>query len=98
MPVVSIRLDEDLYRLLRQRAYRSDLSYSQFLRPAIEQAVMPGTSRTVSGLDELLAIAIQTFALISVLAAEQSPDTCRRGLEEARKLLAERGLLGEADQ
>jgi hypothetical protein len=93
MPVVSIRLDEDLYRLLRDRAYRSDLTFSQFLRPAIEQAVMPGTSRAVSGLDEVLGILIQTFALVSIMAADQSPETCRKGLEEARKLLAERGLI-----
>ncbi len=94
MPVVSIRIDEELYSLLRHRAYVSDLSFSRFLRPAIEQAVTPGSKGAVTGQDEVLAICIQTFAWVSVLMAEQSPEICQKAQERARQLLVDRGLSG----
>ncbi|MCP3732141.1 CopG family transcriptional regulator [Sphingomonas sp. MG17] len=95
MPTVSVRMDEALYRQLKLCAYSADLSFSKFLRPAIERAVSPDGKATITVMDELLGIQIHTFALLSTLAREQSPDICGKGLEEARKLLAERGLLEE---
>ncbi|MCP3732584.1 CopG family transcriptional regulator [Sphingomonas sp. MG17] len=96
MPMVSVRMDDALYHQLRLCAYRADLSLSRFLRPAIERAVSADGKATITVMDELLGIQIQTFALLSALAREQSPDVCRKGFEEARKLLAERGLLEES--
>ena len=93
MPVVSIRMDETLYREVRERAYGADLSISKFLRPGIESLITPGSRHLITPNDEILGVCIQTFALLSTLAHEQSPEISRKGLARARTLLAERGLL-----
>ena len=95
MRVVSVRLDEELYRKLRRRAYAANLSLSRFLQPLLEDAAYPGGKYVYSGQDELLAIAMQTFAILSSVASERSPDAFQRGLAHARDMLDRRGLLGE---
>lgn len=93
MPVVSIRMDEELHRKLRMRAYGANLSLSKFLQPVLEEAATPGGKYPFSSNDEILGITIQVFALLSEFALHQSPDLCQKALARARVLLAERGLL-----
>lgn len=95
MRVMSIRLDDELHRKLRRRAYAANLSLSKFLHPLLEDAAFPGGKYVYSGQDELLGIALQTFAILSSVASETSPDAFQRGLAHARDMLSQRGLLGE---
>jgi len=97
MRVVSVRLDEELYRKLRRRAYAANLSLSRFLQPMLEDAAFPGGKYVYSGQDELLGVALQTFAILSSVASEQSPEAFQRGLAHARDMLDRRGLLGEEE-
>ncbi|MCP3731285.1 CopG family transcriptional regulator [Sphingomonas sp. MG17] len=98
MPVVSIRMDEELHRKLRLRAYGANLSLSKFLQPVLDEAATPGSKYPFSSNDEILAIAIQIFALLSEAALHLSPDLPHKAIGRARVLLAERGLLGENDR
>lgn len=93
MPFITIRLEDDLHRRLRQRAAGANLSISAFLRPLIEDAVYPGGRYIYTTQDELLGVALQTFALVTELAASQSSDVLPRATSSARTLLRDRGLL-----
>jgi hypothetical protein len=92
--IMSIRVEDDLHRRLRHRSAAADLSLSQFLRPLLEEAAWPGGRYVFTGQDELLGIAIQTFAIVAELASAQSPSLLERGSQEARRLMRDRGLLG----
>jgi hypothetical protein len=94
MRVVSIRLDDELYRQLRRRAWTADLSISGFLRPLIEDAALPGGHYVYTSNDEILGIAIQIFAVLTTMAGAQSPRLVEEGLATARAMLRDRGLLG----
>jgi hypothetical protein len=91
--ILSIRVDNDLHRRLRHRSAAAHLSLSQLLRPLLEEAAWPSGRYVFTGQDELLGIAIQTFAIIAELAGAQSPSLLERGSHEARRLMRERGLL-----
>jgi len=94
MPVITIRLDDDVHRRLKLRAAGANLSISAFVRPLIEDAAYPGGRYIYTSQDELLGIAIQTFALVAELTGAQAPRALDQGLAHARAMLRERGLLG----
>lgn len=93
MPVITIKLDDELHRRLRLRAAGANLSLSAFLRPLIEDAAYPGGRYVYTVQDELLGIALQSFAILAELANAQSPEVLARGTSKARDLLRDRGLL-----
>lgn len=93
MNVISIKVEERLLRRLKLRAAAANLTISEFVRPLLEEAAWPGGRYVFTGQDELLGIAIQTFALVSELAGAHSQALQDRGSLEARRLLRERGLL-----
>lgn len=93
MSIITIRLDEALYRRVKLRAANAQLSISEFLRPVIEDVAFPGGRYAYTGQDELLSVSIQTFAILAALASETSPQVVERGMADARHLLRERGLL-----
>jgi hypothetical protein len=93
MPVVTIRLDDELHRRLTRRARAAGLSISALLRPAVEDVAWPGGRYIYTAQDELLAIAIQTFALVAEIASDRSAQLAERGVANARLMLRERGLL-----
>ena len=94
MPVITIQLDHDVHRRLKLRAAGANLSISAFVRPLIEDAAYPGGRYVYTSQDELIGIAIQTFAIIAELAGAQAPRALEQGLAQARNMLRERGLLG----
>ena len=96
MRTLSIKVDDALHRRLSIRALGANLTMSEFVRPLIEEAAYPGNRYVHSSQDELLSIAIQTFALLAALATESSPQVAERGMADARNLLRERGLLDPA--
>jgi hypothetical protein len=93
MRTLSIKIDEALHRRLRLRAYGANLTISEMVRPLLEEAAYPGSRYVHSSQDELLSVGIQTFAILAALAAETSPRVIERGMDDARHLLRERGLL-----
>jgi len=94
---IYVRVDDALYAQLHIRAESANLKVSEFVRPLLEEAAFPGGRYVFTGNDELLGIAIQTFALLASMAAEQSPALLEKGTERARELLGERGLLNGQD-
>jgi plasmid stability protein len=93
MPVISIRLDDELHHRLRLRADGAQLSISALLRPVIADAVYPGGRYLYTSHDELIGIAIQTYAMLVTLARTQSPQAFEEGIAQGRTLLREHGLL-----
>jgi len=96
MPVITIQLEDELHRRLKRRAANANLSISAFVRPLIEDAAIPGGRYIFTGQDELLGIAIQTFAVLAELASDQSPRVLEMGMANARTLMRDRGLLDPA--
>jgi len=90
---LSVRIDEALYERLLGRAYGANLSLSEFIRRLLQEAAQPGGRYIFTANDELLGIAIQTFALLATLAGEQSPAALEKGTARAREMLDQQGLL-----
>ena len=98
MRTLSIRIDDALHRRLRLRAYGANLSVSEFLRPLIEDAAVPGGRYAYTSQDELLGVALQTYALLAEMAAQQSGGIVERALTASRAMLRERGLLDPEEE
>jgi hypothetical protein len=98
MPVITIRLEDDVHYRLKLRAAGANLSISAFVRPLIEDAAYPGGRYVYTSQDELLGIAIQTFAVLGELGRALAPRALEEGIDSARTMLRERGLLsGDLD-
>lgn len=94
MPVMSLRIDDEVYYRLRLRAAGANLSISAFLRPLIRDAAMPGGCYVYTAQDELLSVAMQSFAILAELANAHSPELLEQAVANGRDLLRGRGLLG----
>ena len=95
MVTVTFRLDDALHRRLLRRAHGADLSLSAFIRSVLSRAADPDRTYIYSSKDEILAVAIQTFAILVTAVGERSPQSLEKGQSYARQLLDERGLLAE---
>lgn len=93
MKVISIKVDEELHQRLRYRAIGANITISDLVRPLLEETAWPGGRYVFTGQDELLGIAIQTFAMVTELTGAQSPALAERAMYEARRLMRERGLI-----
>jgi RHH-type rel operon transcriptional repressor/antitoxin RelB len=94
---VSVRVDQGLYDRLNRRAAGADLSLSAFVRAILNQAADPQGRYIFSSQDEILATCIQIFSILATATAQSAPKALDEGMIQARRLLAERGLLA-ADQ
>ena len=97
MPRISIRIDDALHDRLYRRSRAAGLSVSELVRPVLEDVAWPGGRYVYTGQDEILTIAIQTFALLAHDLSARSPADYTRGIEAARDLLRNRGLLAPED-
>ncbi|RYG79255.1 MAG: ribbon-helix-helix protein, CopG family [Alphaproteobacteria bacterium] len=93
MPRISIRVDDELHDRLRVRARAAGLTTSELVRPVLEDIAWPGGRYVYTANDEILTIAIQILALLAQDLTTRSPADYARGLEAARGLLRNRGLL-----
>ncbi|MDE1916741.1 MAG: CopG family transcriptional regulator [Sphingomonadales bacterium] len=99
MSRLTIRLDDALDTRLRRRARGANLSLAVFCRNILAQATDRNSRYIYSSQDEILATTIQTLSIVATSVGQQSPKALEKGLEEARAILAERGLLaGESGQ
>jgi hypothetical protein len=93
MSKISFRLDEELYQRLCRRAQGAGIPLSTFLRGVLTQAADPRGRYIYSSQDEILATSIQVLSILATFVGRQSPVSLEKGLEEARSILEERGLL-----
>jgi hypothetical protein len=98
VPKVNFRLDGSLHAALMRRARGANLSLSGFIRQALEQAVDERKRYVFSSQDEILATSIQILSILATSVGQQSPKALEQGMAQARSILLERGLLGEADR
>jgi RHH-type transcriptional regulator, rel operon repressor / antitoxin RelB len=91
---ISVRIDDALFERLNRRATGADLSFSTFVRSVLQQAADPGGRYIYSSQDEILATCIQILSILATATGQQSPKALEKGMEDARKMLLERGLLG----
>jgi uncharacterized protein YdiU (UPF0061 family) len=59
----------------------------------LTQAADPQHRYIYSSQDEILATALQTLSILATFVGQQSPRALERGMEEARAILSEKGLL-----
>lgn len=90
---VSVRVDDGLYSALSQRAASANLPFSEFVRSVLKQGVDPSGAYVFSSQDEILATCIQILSIVANLTSAQSPKALQNGMDQARTLLIERGLL-----
>jgi hypothetical protein len=95
---VNFRLERALHVALVRRARGANLSLSAFIRQVLEQAVDERKRYVFSSQDEILATTIQILSILATSVGQQSPKTLEQGMAQARSILLERGLLGEADR
>lgn len=92
---VNFRIDEDEHARLGRRAHGAGLTLSAFIRSVLKQAADSQGRYIYSSNDEILATCIQILSIVATSVGSRSPETLARGMEDARRLLQERGLLGE---
>lgn len=92
---ISVRVEPDLYQRLSRRAAGAQLSLSDFVRAVLSQSAQPGSRYIYSSHDEILATCIQTLAIVATATGMQNAKALEAGMAEARRLLADRGLLDE---
>jgi RHH-type rel operon transcriptional repressor/antitoxin RelB len=94
---LTIRLDDALHRRLIDQAGRSGITPSAYLRDVLDRFEGSDPSGYHARFDELHATLIQVFAILAASVGRRSPDALAQGMEDARALLRQRGLLdGEA--
>jgi hypothetical protein len=90
---ISVRVEAALYERLQKRASGAELSFSTFIRSVLDQAADPGGRYIYSSQDEILATCIQILSILATSVGNRAPDTLARGMDEAKALLRQRGLL-----
>lgn len=95
---LTVRIDDALHERLDRRAHGATMPLAAFCRQVLTQAADPQGRYIYSSQDEILATTIQVLSILVTSVGMQSPIALEKGLEEARAILAERGLLapGEA--
>lgn len=93
MVKLNFRIGEALHERLVRRANDADLTLSQFSRSVLAQAADPDQGYIFTSNDEILATCLQIYSILVVAVGHRSPEAIEQGMEEARILLEQRGLL-----
>lgn len=98
MHMLSLRIDDALHERLCRRSHGANLTLSAFCRNVLTQAADPQHRYVYSSQDEILATALQMLSILATFVGQQSPQALEQGMEDARAILAERGLVPEGAQ
>ena len=93
MPRFTVRLDEALLDRVVARAADLNISPSFFVREVLTREPgidLPGYH---ARFDELHATAIQILSILAASIGRATPDALKQGMDDARDLLRDRGLL-----
>ena len=93
MARITIRIDDDLYARLSVQARNAGLGAATYCRDILERFEGNDPSGYHARFDELHATVIQAFAILAMSVGERRPDILEKGMDDARALLLERGLL-----
>lgn len=96
MARITIRLDDTLYDRLLDQARRTGTTPSAYFRDVLERYEGQDPAGYHARFDELHATAIQTLAILAASVGRRAPDLLEQGMADARRLIAERGLLDPA--
>jgi hypothetical protein len=98
MARITIRIDDALYDQLKRRAHYAGVSIADLARDGIVHVADPKSGYIYTAQDEILSTVIQALGILAVMARRDSPGTLEEGMNEARQMLAQRGLLAEEQQ
>ncbi|WP_443971454.1 hypothetical protein [Sphingobium sp. CR28] len=93
MARITIRIDDEFYARLSVQARNAGLGTATFCRDILERFEGDDPSGYHARFDEVHATLIQALAILATSVGERSPEILQKGLDEARRLLRERGLL-----
>lgn len=93
MARITIRLDDALFRRIDGLARDAGHPTAAYCRDILERFEGTDPSGYHARFDELHATCIQTLAIVAASVGKRTPEVLEQGLDDARRLLRERGLL-----
>jgi RHH-type transcriptional regulator, rel operon repressor / antitoxin RelB len=93
MARLSFRLDDDLFDRILEQSRSTNSTPSAYLRAIVQRFEGNDPTGYHDRFDELHATTIQALAIIAAYIASVSPAALTQGMEDARALLIDRGLL-----
>ena len=97
MARLTIRLHDDLYDRLMAEADAAGLPTAAYVRDALERLGGSDPFGFHSRFDELHSTVIQVLAILAADVGGRVPEALAKGMEDTRRLLRERGLIGDGD-
>ena len=93
MPRITVRVDDDLFDRLNDQARARGVPPSAYIRDILARHEGHDPGGYHDRLDEIHATGIQTLAILAKSVGKRAPEVLEEGLEDARRLLRDRGLL-----
>lgn len=93
MPRVTIRFKDALFGRLVVGAQAADSTVPDYVRDILNRYEGMDAAGYHGRFDEVQATLIQVFAVLAASVGTRRPDILQKGMEDARALLLERGLL-----
>ena len=97
MARLTIRLPDDLYDRLAADADAVGAPTAAFVRDALEQLNGADPFGFHARFDELHSTVIQVLAILASDVGARAPKSLAKGMEDTRRLLRDRGLMGAGD-
>lgn len=93
MARVTIRFKDALYERLVAGARSADTTVADYVRDILDRFEGMDAGGYHGRFDEVQATLIQVFAILAASVGTRRPDILQKGMDDARALLLERGLL-----
>jgi predicted transcriptional regulator len=93
----SIRIDDPLYDRLVAAAEDAGMTLSAYIREELAQLDGADPFGFHARFDELHSTVIQMLAIVAGDVGDRAPDSLAKGMDDARRLLRERGLVTAED-
>src|SRR3546814_7397979 len=97
MARLTIRLPDELYDRLAADADAAGVPTAAFVRDALEQLNGADPFGFHARFDELHSTVIQVLAILASDVGARAPKSLAKGMEDTRRLLLDRGLIGAGE-